>query len=49
MSVSREIPMSAAMNGHSRVVPSHQLSRTAGGSFTTSPRPMSIQRIPSLM
>ena len=39
MSVSREMPMSAAMNGHSRVVPSHHASRTSGGSFTTSPRP----------
>ena len=30
------------MNGHSRVVPFHHLSRTGGGSCTTSPRPTSI-------
>ena len=29
--VSRAMPMSAAMNGHSRVVPSHHASRTGGG------------------
>ena len=40
--------MSAAMNGHSRVVPSHQASRTLGGSFTTSPWPMSIHSTPPL-
>ena len=37
------------MNGHSGVVPFHQLSRTSGGSFTTSPRPMSIQSASFLM
>ena len=35
------------MNGHWRVVPSHHASRFSGGSFTTSPRPTSIQRSPS--
>ena len=43
MSVSCEMPMSAAMNGHSRVVPSHHASRTSVGSLTTSPLPISIQ------
>src|SRR5690242_5543621 len=43
------MPMSAAMNGHSRVVPFHHASRVSGGSFTTSPLPTSIHSSPPLI
>ncbi len=44
MIVSGEQPRSAAMNGHWRVVPRHQASRTSSGRSTDSPRPRSMHQ-----